>query len=980
MKKYLILPLLLLLVPVFGRSQGCIDPTDLTSPNVTGYYGTFQNPYQHVGIVNYGSNSSSSRHTVHTSTSEMDPRTNGMLHTVPPGATASVRLGNWSTGAQAEALRYKLVVDTLVSDLLILKYAAVLQNPNHNASRQPRFRLEILNANQQVIDPVCGVSDFISNSALGWNVAGYGSNVVLWKDWTNVGIDLSPFAGQTIYIRLTTYDCSENGHYGYAYFTLECSRKSMQSMSCGEVGPNSFTAPTGFTYAWYTDPVSQSVISTGRTLYTTGSEGVEFFYCRLSFVDKPGCNFTMNAYAGARYPLALFDTVVTPQTCGYDVSFLNRSVLSPDGINPLGNGEGCENALWDFGDGTSSTQYHATHYYANGGDYTVTLVSGLANNACTDTMQMLLHLPSLDTIAYIDGPSERCTGTSPDTLVIVGTSSSSWTGNRRVVSPSATTTYSADVVDTRGCPVTLSHTLTVNPSHHFSNSASVCFNQLPYTFDTLTLFQPSGTQSHTVTYTNRYGCDSTLTLALTVKDTSRRDTVADVCDEILWQGQYFSSSVDSASVRRVNAVGCDSVVVLHLTVRYSSSSTVADTVIENHLPHTYHGRTFFSDVTNTSVVFPNAVGCDSVVDYSLLVRWNVTVAVDTSVCANHLPISWGRLTFHEPGTQRDTLLNQYGADSIVIMTLQLFPIYDDTLAAEICDRRQYAFGDHFYTTTGLYTDHLYSLHGCDSLSTLNLLVHPRPLVSIKYDSVCQTEQYKLWMETDAPFTRWYSFPHDPLLDGHIYDDTVLVAPMGLTAYVAWGDVTEEAFCPETDTLKLNHLVGVRAELKVTPGLLEVGNLDYIAYDVSHNNEQRAWYVDWEPLLETGYSIRGRADSEADSLIIALEHYNDQCHDTAVAVIPISHFALYPPNVFTPLEASNNRFFIPSTDILDAELFLYNRQGQLVYQTTDIEQGWDGRDTGGNLCPQGAYVWRLYFHSTDHPKQLRTAFGTVLLLR
>ena len=417
--------------------QGCIDPTNLSSPYVTGYYGSYSNPYYSIGIVNYGSSSSSSRHTVHTSATETDPRTGNNLHTVPPGSSASVRLGNWNTGGQAEALRYMLIVDTLVSDLLILKYAAVLEDPNHDPVNQPRFRLELLDSNMNVIDPICGVADFIANSSLGWN--SYGG--VLWKDWTTVGIDLSPFAGQRIYIRLTTYDCSFSAHYGYAYFTLECSRKAIQSMNCGPVGPNSFSVPMGFNYAWYTDTINQTIISTARTLNTTGEENVDYFYCRLSFVDKAVCNFTMNAYAGTRYPLAIFDTIVTPQPCGYSVNFLNQSVISADGQTPLGNGEGCETAHWDFGDGFTSDQYHATHYYANGGDYTVTLVSGLASDACTDTVQMILHLEPIDTIAYIIGPTSHCQGASPDTLTIAEASSSDWPNNMAIVSPEIVTTY-----------------------------------------------------------------------------------------------------------------------------------------------------------------------------------------------------------------------------------------------------------------------------------------------------------------------------------------------------------------------------------------------------------------------------------------------------------------------------------------------------------------------------------------------------------
>ena len=133
-------------------------------------------------------------------------------------------------------------------------------------------------------------------------------------------------------------------------------------------------------------------------------------------------------------------------------------------------------------------------------------------------------------------------------------------------------------------------------------------------------------------------------------------------------------------------------------------------------------------------------------------------------------------------------------------------------------------------------------------------------------------------------------------------------------------------------------------------------------------------------VERDRNLEGTADPDLDSVVIALEVYNGQCSDTAITVIPIRRVALFPPNAFTPLESTNNRFSIVTVGVLDAELFVYNREGLLVYYTTDLEQGWDGRDLKGEICGQGAYVWRLNFHASDRPSQRRTEVGTVLLIK
>ena len=360
--------------------------TDLSTSYARCYYGTFQNPYLNTGRIDYGPDELNSRHTVHTDTAETDPRTGGLLHTVCPGTTASVRLGNAHTGAQAEAIAYKLHIDTLIYSILLLHYAAVLENPNHTPNIQPRFRLEILDSTDQMIDNVCGMADFIANSSLGWNVFGG----TLWKDWTTVGFDLSPYHGQNITLRFTTYDCNAGGHYGYAYYSAECIRKSVASEQCGNVTHNIVTAPDGFYYQWYhNDPTI--VLSTNRTYsYTTANT---VFYCTLISKENANCRVTMSTYAGTRYPFAVADTLFSEShTCqGYTVAFIDRSVVVDE--SNQSTGDLCETSRWYFGDGDSSTLSSPQHTYYEPGDYTVMLVAGIANENCLDTSRINITVP-----------------------------------------------------------------------------------------------------------------------------------------------------------------------------------------------------------------------------------------------------------------------------------------------------------------------------------------------------------------------------------------------------------------------------------------------------------------------------------------------------------------------------------------------------------------------------------------------------------
>ena len=492
-----------------GAGHGCIDPTNLTAGYVLAYTGSFDNPYASTGIIDNGPLNAGSRHTIHTDPNERDPRTGNMLRTVPSGATSSVRLGNWQTNSEAEALLYAIEVDTTENDLLLLRYAAVLQDPNHNASEQPRFRLELLNTSMELIDPTCGAVDFIANSSLGWN----NNSGTLWKDWTSVGIDLTPYAGQTIYVRLTTYDCSQGAHYGYAYFTLECAQKRLETESCGAVDTISFTAPDGFNYLWYSNsPMFPA--SMART-FTINSSMNTTYYCTLSYIDNSTCHFTMSAFAGTRYPLSLFDSTVTVSNCEFDVSFFNHSTISSDGINPVGTDERCETAWWDFGNGQTSTEFNPTMHYSAPGDYVVTLVSGITNNACTDTLRKTLHLYTDALTPTLTGPAMRCDGAPADTLIVSHAATSTWLSDTLLVAPDSTTTYYLSVTDSDGCSYNLEHTITVYPSYDSSLSVRICDDTL-YNFEGDDL-NSSGTYTHRVF--SEMGCDSVITLHLVVKRT-----------------------------------------------------------------------------------------------------------------------------------------------------------------------------------------------------------------------------------------------------------------------------------------------------------------------------------------------------------------------------------------------------------------------------------------------------------------------------
>lgn len=294
--------------------------------------------------VDFDADDVRSRHTTHYDTTEIDPRTITRvgkqtigLRTVPVGEMGSVRLGNWNTGSEYESITFRYEVESEISALLLLKYAIVLENPDHDADDQPRFTLEIHDQNGNQVEPICGAADFHAPTSTEWadpeikslwhEATGTGSVSVHWQDWRVVGINLEKYVGQELYITFTSYDCDQGGHYGYAYFTLRCSRTDVDGLPWGtDAQTQMFTAPDGFNYAWFNvlDTLFRDTITTER-YFPVNAMDTNKYVCHATYPTNDQCGFELYATAKPHNPLAEIQWQWTPQNCQNGFVLYNAS-------------------------------------------------------------------------------------------------------------------------------------------------------------------------------------------------------------------------------------------------------------------------------------------------------------------------------------------------------------------------------------------------------------------------------------------------------------------------------------------------------------------------------------------------------------------------------------------------------------------------------------------------------------------------------
>ncbi|HTA63734.1 MAG TPA: PKD domain-containing protein, partial [Bacteroidia bacterium] len=107
-----------------------------------------------------------------------------------------------------------------------------------------------------------------------------------------------------------------------------------------------------------------------------------------------------------------------------------------------------------------------------------------------------------------------------------------------------------------------------------------------------------------------------------------------------------------------------------------------------------------------------------------------------------------------------------------------------------------------------------------------------------------------------------------------------------------------------------------------------------------------------------------------------------CSDTIVRTIVVEQdFALYVPNSFTPNGDGKNEIFKAQGEgITDFKMYIFDRWGNKVFTTYDINIGWDGRinDRGGESLSDDVYVWKIDLRNVAH--QGKTYTGTVTMIK
>ncbi|MDD3875193.1 MAG: DUF2341 domain-containing protein [Bacteroidales bacterium] len=275
-------------------------------------------------------------------------------------------------------------------------------------------------------------------------------------------------------------------------------------------------------------------------------------------------------------------------------------------------------------------------------------------------------------------------------------------------------------------------TITVNAAFELSFNEEICFNE-PLIWHGNT-YNVSGTYYDSLI--TPVGCDSIYILNLIVHPSFEQTITVEICagEFYNWHGANYSVSglyYDSL----VTSFGCDSVFILNLKVHPDFEFVQTEQICQGEV-FAWRGDNYSVAGTYYDSLLTQS-GCDSVFVLNLSVNPVFSSTANHAICQGEV-FAWRGDNYTVAGTYYDSLLTQFGCDSVFVLNLSVNPVFSSTANHAICQGEVFTWRGDNYTVAGTYYDSLLTQSGCDSVFVLNLSVNP-VFSSTANHAICQGE-------------------------------------------------------------------------------------------------------------------------------------------------------------------------------------------------------------------------------------------------
>ena len=215
-------------------------------------------------------------------------------------------------------------------------------------------------------------------------------------------------------------------------------------------------------------------------------------------------------------------------------------------------------------------------------------------------------------------------------------------------------------------------------------------------------------------------------------------------------GKYSWTQSGTYTDTLTNFRGCDSVITVQLTIMKHTSSinymTSCDRFVSPSGKYTWTKSGTYHDT------LMNFAGCDSVMTLYLTINKSSFSSIDTTVCGSFTSPS-KRYTWTKSGTYSDTISNYRKCDSVIHIKLQVIPNSSRFMVVKACNVYTSPSGKYSWNYEGIYSDTIKNWLGCDSIILIQLyLTKYKDTIFISNNQLCThyADSFQ-WLYCDSNF-------------------------------------------------------------------------------------------------------------------------------------------------------------------------------------------------------------------------------------
>lgn len=269
------------------------------------------------------------------------------------------------------------------------------------------------------------------------------------------------------------------------------------------------------------------------------------------------------------------------------------------------------------------------------------------------------------------------------------------------------------------------------------------------------------------------------------------------------------------------------------------------------------------------------------------------------------------------------------------------------------------------TVSGVYNVTVTDANGCSATTSTNVVVNPLPLPSIAGgpNTGCAPlcVQFNVTSIPSASTAAW-NLGNGSVASGLTANSCYNTAGI----YTISAGVTDQNGCSGVAIYTVEVYPQPIADFNHAP-IKPIINIDgeVTFTDASHGANIVSW--NWYFMNTAQYTSNVQNPifmyTEAGTYPVALVVKSDKgCSDTIVRPLVVGEdYGIYVPNAFTPNDDGINDKFQPKGfGIVKYNIKIFDRWGEIIFQTSTFEEGWDGKyqGRGGPIVEEGVYTWLI----------------------